>query len=298
MSRRPLFLAVLMGCGLSWGSTQSLGKIAVSTGYQPFGLLFWQFVLGVVLMGLAMAFRRTPPVLTRRTLVFALVVALLGSVLPGITFWTSVERLPAGVMSLLISTVPLLAFPIALALGQDRLSGLRALGLLCGLGGVALIALPEASLPDPGQAAFLPFAMLGPLLYAMETNYVQRAGMAGMDPFQAMALVSGIGALLVLPFALATGQWIDPVRPWGAPEWALLASSAIHVLTYAAYVWLAAHAGSTFASQSSYIVTASGLVWATALLGESFSPYVWAALVLLLAGLALVSPRDPASARS
>jgi drug/metabolite transporter (DMT)-like permease len=45
-------------------------------------------------------------------------------------------------------------------------------------------------------------------------------------------------------------------------------------------------------------VTASGLVWATALLGESFSPYVWAALVLLLAGLALVSPRDSASARS
>ncbi len=130
MSRRPLFLVVLVGCGLTWGSTQSLGKIAVSTGYQPFGLLFWQFVLGVILMALVMLFRRTPPVLTRRTLVFALVVALLGSVLPGITFWTSVERLPAGVMSLLISTVPLLAFPIALALGQDRLSALRALGLL------------------------------------------------------------------------------------------------------------------------------------------------------------------------
>jgi drug/metabolite transporter (DMT)-like permease len=206
---------VLVGCGLAWGSTQSLGKIAVSTGYRPFGLLFWQFVLGLALMGLFMAVRRTPLVLTRRTLRFALVVALLGSVLPGITFWTSVERLPAGIMSLLISTVPLMAFPIALVLGQDRFSVTRGLGLLCGLGGVALIALPEAALPLPGQVAFLPLAMLGPLLYAMETNYVQRVGMEGMDPFQAMALVSGLGAVLLLPVALISGQWIDPLVPWG-----------------------------------------------------------------------------------
>jgi drug/metabolite transporter (DMT)-like permease len=298
MTRQPLLLAVLVGCGLAWGSTQSLGKIAVSTGYRPFGLLFWQFVLGVAVMGLFMALRRTPLVVTRRSLGFALVVALLGSVLPGITFWTSVERLPAGIMSLLISTVPIMAFLIALLLGQDRFSGLRGLGLLCGLGGVALIALPEASLPEPGQVAFLPLAMMGPLLYAMETNFVQRVGMGAMDPFQAMALVSGLGALIVLPMTLASGQWIDPLVPWGAAEWAFLASSMVHVLTYAAYVWLAAQAGSTFASQCSYIVTASGLVWASTLLGESFSPFIWAALILMLAGLALVTPRDSSAARS
>ena len=43
MSRRPLFLAVLVACGLAWGSTQSLGKMAVSTGHEPLGLIFWQF---------------------------------------------------------------------------------------------------------------------------------------------------------------------------------------------------------------------------------------------------------------
>lgn len=291
MSRRWTFLAVLVACGLAWGSTQSLGKLAVSTGYRPFGLLFWQFTLGMALMGLVMAVRRRPPVLTRRALSFALVVALLGSVLPGITFWTSVERLPAGIMSLLISTVPLIAFVIALLLRQDRFTGLRALGLLCGAGGVVLIAAPEASLPVAGQAAFLPFAMLGPLFYAMETNYVQRAGMGEMDAFQAMALVSGIGAVIVLPLALATGQFIDPFVPWGRAEWAFLAGSVTHVLTYAAFVWLAARAGSVFASQCSYIVTASGLVWATALLGERVPSTLWAAMALLLAGLALVQPR-------
>lgn len=292
MARRPLFLVVLVACGLAWGSTQSLGKLAVSTGYQPFGLLFWQFLLGAALMGAIMALRRRRLVLTRRALLFGLVVALLGSLLPGITFWTSVERLPAGIMSLLISTVPFLAFLIALLLGQDRFSGLRVAGLLCGLLGVVLIAAPEASLPEPGQAAFLPLAMLGPLLYAMESNFVQRYGMAGMDPFQAMALVSLVGAGLTLPFALGSGQWIDPVTPWGTAEVAFVLGAVVNVLTYAAFIWLAARAGSTFASQTSYVVTGSGLLWAALLLGEAIPPTVGLALVLLLAGLFLVAPRE------
>ena len=287
-----LLIGVLVGCGLAWGSTQSLGKVATSTGHPPLGLLFWQFVIGLGLMGAAMVVRRTPFVLTRRSLAFGVVVALVGSVLPGITFWTSVARLPAGVMSLIIATVPMMAFGLALLLGQDRLTLGRLGGVLAGLAGVLLIALPEASLPEAGQAAFLPLALLGPFLYACETNFVQRFGMAGMDPFQAMALVSGIGALVALPLALGSGQWVDPVGAWGVAEGAFVAGSVTHVVTYAAFVWLAANAGSTFASQCSYVVTASGLVWAAALLGERVPPTVGLALLCLLAGLALVRPRE------
>jgi drug/metabolite transporter (DMT)-like permease len=285
---------VLVACGLAWGTTQSLGKVAVSTGHPPLGLLFWQLVVGALLTGGLTLARGRRLVVTARTLRFALVVALVGTLIPGTTFYISVERLPAGIMSLLISTVPMIAFLLALLLRQDRFTPVRGLGLLLGLAGVALIAGPDAALPDPAQAAFLPLAMVGPLFYAIETNYVQRAGLGDMDPLQAMALTCILGALLAFPAALLSGQWVDPILPWGAAEWAFLAGAVVHVLTYAAFVWLAAQAGSTFASQSSYIVTASGLLWASALLGERFSPFVWAALPLLLAGLALVRPRDQA----
>ena len=79
--------------------------------------------------------------------------------------------------------------------------------------------------------------------------------------------------------------------PLGRPEWALILSSALHALLYASFVWLAARAGSVFASQSAYFTTASGIVWAMLLLGERFSPWVWAAAGLMLCGLMLVSPR-------
>lgn len=292
MTQRWPYVALLVAMGVGWGVTQPLGKIAVSTGHQHFGLIFWQFVIGSGLLGaITVARGRTLPV-NRRTLGFAVVIALIGTIIPNSTFYISVGHLPAGIMSILISTVPLMAFPLALAIGTDRFSAARLAGLACGLLGVALIALPEASLPDRAMVAWLPVAIVGPLFYAIEGNYVARFGMAGMDAVQAMLLASSVGAVLTLPLALGTGQFINPLGPWGRPEWALLGASIIHTLAYATYVWLAARAGAVFAAQTSYIVTGTGVMWAMVLLGERFSPWVWAALAVMLAGLALVQPRS------
>jgi hypothetical protein len=41
------------------------------------------------------------------------------------------------------------------------------------------------------------------------------------------------------------------------------------------------------------VVTGFGVVWSMALLGERYSGLVWAALGLMLVGLALVQPRRP-----
>ena len=143
----------------------------------------------------------------------------------------------------------------------------------------------------PGMVAFLPLALIGPCFYAMEGVFVARYGMAGMDPVQAMFGASLVGLVLCVPLVWVTGSWVSPAPPWGRPEVALLISSALHACLYAGYVGLAAKAGAVFASQSAYIVTASGLCWAMLLLGERFSPLVFVAMGVMLAGLTLVRPR-------
>jgi drug/metabolite transporter (DMT)-like permease len=291
MNQRLGFGVALVVMGAGWGLTQPLGKMAVSSGYQHFGLIFWQLVVGVLALGAVALVRRKPLPLTADGLRFALVIAVIGTIIPNSFFYYSVARLPSGIMSILISLVPLLAFPMALALGMDRFSLTRLAGLLCGLLGVALIALPAASLPSPAMVAFLPMALIGPLFYAAESNYVARFGMAGLDAVQAMLLASAVGAVIALPLALASGQFIDPLVPWGRAEWALVASSTLHAVVYAGYVWLAANAGAVFAAQTSYVVTGTGVLWAMLLLGERFSSWVWAALAVMLVGLFLVQPR-------
>ena len=291
------YAMVLVALGVGWGATQPLGKIAASTGHKAFGLIFWQLVVCCIVLGALTVVRGKSLPLNVRAFRFYGVVAVLGTLVPNATFFTSVARLPSGIMSILISMVPLLAFPIAVALRQDQFSARRLAGLGLGLLGVALIALPNASLPDPAMVSYLPLAMIGPLFYALESTYVARAGLPGMDAVQAMFGASLAGLILCTPIVALSGHWFAMPLPPGRPELALIVSSSLHALLYAGFVWLAATAGAVFAAQSAYIVTAAGMIWAMVLLGERFSPMVWAAAAVMLVGLSLVQPRlKPANA--
>ena len=289
--KRWQLLLILLCLGLGWGMTQPLGKIAASTGHKPFGLIFWQLSVCTLVLGALTLLRGKRLSLQPEALKFYVVVAILGTLVPNCTFYISVARLPSGIMSILISMVPLLAFPIALALGMDRFSARRFLGIACGLVGVALIAQPGAAGGQALPLGWIALAMVGPFFYAIEGNVVARWGTAGLEPMEAMFLASLIGAPLALALTMVSGQWVWPSQPFGRPEWALIGSSALHALLYTGYVALAARAGAVFATQTSYIVTASGVFWAMALLGERFNSGVWAALIVMFAGLFLVTPR-------
>lgn len=291
MTSNPGLLAFLFLLGSGWGLTQALSKIAVSTGHGPFGLIFWQLVIGTILLGAINTARGKGFPVTRRALGFALLIALIGTLFPNAASYAAYPHLPGGIMSIIISAVPLMAFPVAVALGNERFQSTRLVGLALGIAGVALIALPGSSLPDPAAAPWVAVAVIAPLFYAVEANVVAKWGTAGLDPIQAMYGASAVGMVIALPLALASGQWIDPVSPWAAPEWALVLSSVVHALMYTGYVWLVGRAGAVFAAQSSYIVTGAGVLWSISLLGESYSLWVWAALAVMMVGVFLVQPR-------
>ena len=292
MSRNlgPMFALLIMGAG--WGITLPLSKIAVSTGHQPLGLVFWQMVIGAVLLGAIVFVRGGRLALGRRQIALYLAIAFLGTILPNAASYRAAAHLPAGVMSIVIAMVPMFAFPIALALGQDRFSIARVVGLGLGLGGVALLVGPEASLPDRAMVAFIPLALIAPFFYGLEGNFVGKFGTAGLDPIEVLFGASVFGAVLSFPLALGFGHWLNPLGGFGAPESALVLSSIVHALVYAGYVWLVGRAGAVFAAQVSYLVTIFGVGWAMLILDETYSGYIWGALGLMLLGMFLVQPRD------
>ncbi len=285
------YVVVLVIIGAAWGLTQPLSKVAVSTGYRHFGLTFWQLVIGAAFMAALLLIRGKALPMRRDTMQVYVLIALIGTIIPNSVYYRAIAHLPAGVASILLSLIPMIAFPIALALGLERFRLVRFGGLLAGLGGVLLLVLPSASLPDPAMIIWIPFLMISIFCYAFEGNYVARWGTAGLDAIQVLCGASLVGAVLALPLALGSGQFINPLRPWGAPEWAFVASSLIHVIVYSTYVWLVGRAGPVFAVQVSYLVTGFGVGWSMLILGETYSPYIWAALGLVLAGVFLVQPR-------
>lgn len=291
MNERAFLTSVLVVMGAGWGLCVPLGKVAVSGGYPALGLVFWEAVILSVFLGTVCLLRGKPVVLRRSAWRIYAIVAFLGTVLPGWAYYTAAFHLPAGVLSILMSTVPMIAFPIALLLGNDSFRLLRLGGLAFGLAGILLLIGPEASLPDSAMAAFIPLALIAPVCYACEGNFVARWGTDGLDAIQVVAGASVLSMVIMFPVALLSGQWIDPRPPWGIPDAALVAGSVTHAIVYSVYVWLVGRAGSVFTSQTSYLVTAFGVIWSIILLSEAYSGFIWAAMGMMMTGIFLVQPR-------
>lgn len=283
--------------GTAWGTTQPLTKIAVSTGHHPFGLIAWQFVIVALALGLLTLIGRHRVGREPHHFVFYLVIALIGTLLPNSFSYLSAAHLPAGIMALAIATVPMMALVIALGVGNERFALRRVAGIAAGVTAMALIALPETSLPDAAMVPWLAVALIAPFCYGLEGNYLARFAPAGLHPVPALFGACALGAVIAMPLALATGTFINPLATFGAAEQALVASSLAHAAAYAGYMWLIGFAGVVFSSQVAYVVTGTAIVFSMVFLGETYSAWVWGAVALMAAGLTLVRPvrRDQAA---
>ena len=270
--------------------TQPLTKIAVSGGYQPLGMIFWQMLISVLVLGVINMLRRRPLPLDRRVIGFYIAFALIGTVIPNAASYKAYTVLPSGIMSLLLSLIPMMAFPIALIFGLDRFSIKRMAGLSLGLFAILMIIGVPDALPNAGMLAFIPLGLIPSLMYAFEGNFVARFGTGGAGPLQLLLGASIAGVVITGPIAFATGQWINPIHVWGIADFALIASALIHTLVYTLYVMIVRNYGPVFSVQVSYVVTASGLGWAMLILGERYSGPIWLALVVMFVGIYLVSP--------
>ncbi|RMD95383.1 MAG: DMT family transporter [Alphaproteobacteria bacterium] len=296
MTHPALAAGVLLLCGAGWGLTVPLSKIAVSTGHGWFGLIFWQLAFMIVVLSLVSAVRRRRLAVDSGALRAYLLIALTGTVVPNSASYAAAVHLPAGVMAIIISLVPIFALPLALIARLERFDPVRTMGLVLGALAVVLLTAPEAALPAPGLWLWVMVAALAPFMYAVEATWVAGSTIRQRDPVDLLLGASCAGLLLVTPLAVGSGQFIDLRAGFGRAETALLAASLIHAAVYVLYVWLVGRAGSVFAAQVSYLVTASSMMWSMMLLGESYSAWVWAAMWALFCGLFLVRPRAPGQA--
>lgn len=292
--KRPARLLIALGAlvlfGLFWGAGQPLTKIAVSTGHHPLGLVFWQFVFAGCALGIVTALRGDRLRFTAHHLRFYVIIALVGTLLPGIFSYTAVRHLPAGIVALALATVPMMAMMIALAIGNERFALHRVTGIALGVAAMMLIALPEASLPDRSMAPWLVVALVAPFCYAVEGNYMAKDAPVALHAIPALFAACVAGALISAPLALATGTWVDLLVPWQAAEYAIAGSGLAHAVAYSGYMWLIVFAGVVFTAQIAYVVTGAALMLSIIFLGESYSAWVWGAVAMMAVGLFLVQP--------
>ncbi|MEM7242176.1 MAG: DMT family transporter, partial [Pseudomonadota bacterium] len=265
----------------------------MSTGLPVIGVLFWQGLL-VGLFAFVMALLRGAKFrLNNARLRLVIAIGCLGTLFPGLVAYWAIQHIPAGIMSITIALVPIFVMPIAIALGNERFELVRLLGVLFGAAAILLIVGPEAAMPDHAKIFFVFLALLAPLCYAFEDNYVAYFGRDDMHPFSILTYAMVVVAILSLPFALMRDEFfILGQGGMDQAHWALIVISLFHTIAYATFIWLIGQTGPVFTSFVAYLVTGFGVIWSLVFLGESYSIWVWAALGMMFVAMFLVQPRS------
>ena len=262
-----------------------------SGGHHPLTLVLWQVIIGASLLFGLLTFKRIRLPLSRRHISFYAAAGFLGTALPnGFSYWVA-PHLPAGIISIGLSMVPMMTFSLAVVCRQEPPDWRRFGGVLCGVTAVAVLVFPDTSLPDPSAVFWVVVLLFVALSYALQNVFVAHAMPGDESPITMLCGMSIAAAIMLTPVIGATGVPFALFETGSRSELALVGSSVVHIVCYATLIYLIRHAGAVFSSQVSILVTLAGVLWGIVIFGETHSIWAWGSLVLTVAGLAIVRPR-------
>ncbi len=283
----PVFM--LLVSGVIWGLFYSLNRFAVTGGIPFLAYVFWMgagaalllFVLGLLTRSLPrMQWAHVRAYLVLGTISFGLSYSVLAVVAP---------EVPVGVLSLGATLTPILTYPAAALFKLDRFALVRSLGLVCGLAAVALIVVPETSLPSREMVPWVLLGMVTPILYVANAIII---ALLKPPPSGALPLACGTlgaGALFMLVVMLASGQWWWFEGPMSDGDWALIMAACVLALAFYLMIEIIRVAGPVVFTTVNFIVPLAAIGWGMIFFEESYSLWIWAALALLIAGVFLVN---------
>ncbi len=270
-----------------WGSAFMLNEVALAA-LSPSVLVAARILIAViVLFGMLVASGGSLPRSPRAWLSIA-IMAVLGTIVPFHLTALGQQHLDSGMTAVLMAIMPLFVLTLSRFLLPDqRITPMKAIGLVFGLAGVVVVAGPSG-LGGAMTAAklFGVMAVLGAAFsYSLNSVYARRVSTANPMTLAAGVLLVG-GALSVpaaipdLPAAVAS---ID-ARSIGAVLFlGLLCTGLASVL----YFRLIQGPGPAFVSLVNYLIPAWAVVAGALFLNERITAELTSGLALILAGIAI-----------
>src|SRR5690242_16749580 len=281
--RRPAVILTLLA--LIWGASFMLIKIAdrqLAPSTLVLGRLGSATLLLAAIAAVSLGLRATVREL-RAAWVWLVVVSLVNTAVP---FWLlswGETRIDSGLASIIQGAVPI--FNAVIAYGffrEERVGGLRFVGLAIGFVGVALLvgAQPQGKLL--GALAVVGMA----LCYAIGTLLAGRH-LRGTPPLLVALASTGVSTLAVLPVGIVQA----PAEAWHAETIAsiLVLGFVGTGIAYLLFFALIQRAGANYATLVTYLVPPIALAYGAIFLDESFAAVAYGALALILVGVALAT---------
>ena len=209
-------------------------------------------------------------------------IGIINSAIPFVLFAWGAQRAPAGVGAIANATAVMFTALVALIFYGEAITTRRAMGLIAGFVGVAVLASGKTNGVSVWPAALAGTA--ASVLYGFGGNLIRRQ-LVGLPASAVAAATLFCASVFISPLALAT--W--PSAPIPALSWlcAVLVGVVCTGIAYALYYRLINRIGAPRASTVTYLVPLFGVLWAWLALGEPLTGTMAVAGALILGGVAL-----------
>lgn len=192
-----------------------------------------------------------------------------------------VDRVPAGVASLMSSTMPLFTAVLSLLLLASRTSVLGQVGLIVGFIGAAVLAAP--SLGGATAAVGIVSLLVSALAWAFGTVYMKWKDFSGVSPIMLVGVQLVMSAAMLVPFALIVEGTDQTDWSLGLLIPLLYAAIPSNALTFTLIATVVRRATPTVAASTAYMIPLFGVFFGWLIRDEVLG------LVEAIGGLLVVS---------
>jgi drug/metabolite transporter (DMT)-like permease len=289
-SKPFLGFLILIVLGFIWGTGYSIARFAMTNGVPPLGYSFWQSWGPAVIISLILLFsKQNLHITTISTARYYFICGLTGIVIPNTSMYFAAPHLPASIMAMVVNTVPILAYPMALFARLESFNWQRMIGIALAFCALMLIILPKGSLPSSTMTPWVLSTLITPLSFAFCSIYIARFRPTGSDTLSLTAGMLIFSSFLLIPLVLITHSFYAFHLPFTLAEWVILLEIILSSIGYLLFFKLIKIAGPVYYSLVDTIVVLTGLFWGYLLFAEHLNKWTTAAVMLIVIALLLVT---------
>jgi drug/metabolite transporter (DMT)-like permease len=280
-------LLILIVLGLIWGSGYSIARYVMTHGVHPIGYSFWQCLGPAIILGM-LSFKKLK--WDSQHIKFYFICGLVGIAIPNTNMYFVSSHLPAGLLAVVVNTVPVMIYPMALLVRQEKFEPLRLLGVLSAIIGILCLVIPKTTIPHVHEIGYILMGLITPFCFAFFTLFINPHRPSDSDPLSLAAGMLVTSTLLLTPLVMTT-QGFYNFSGSHLNNGLIILEIILSSVGYVLFFKLLKIAGPVYYSLVDGVVALTGLFWGRILFKEHFELLNLLALFLIIIGIMLVNLR-------
>jgi drug/metabolite transporter (DMT)-like permease len=287
-SFQSIFLLLVLG--LIWGSGYSIAHYATTHHVASLGYSFWQSLgPSIFLLCLGLFFPHHRLSFNWPSLQYYAVLGLFGIAFPNSLMYLASPHLPAGLLAVVVNTVPIFTFLLAISLGIEGFQWFRALGVILTFIGLLILSWPGNHVFTLSQTHWIWLSLLVPMSFAAMAIFAVKYRPKNTSDLTIACGMLVFSTIFVAPATFYHHDFYALHFPLAPQDWAIILEIVLSSISYIILFKILQMAGAIFYSLVGGMVSLTGLLWAWIFFHEGLNIESAAAALLIILGIVIVA---------